>query len=106
MDLGASDRAGHRQRQALGMGQVVQKAVVSGGSDEEVAEEAAQPLGTATQRSVLRMGVIQMRQILKAAGMEKAELAKLMAELIKNDPEVRGAVMQVAYNTPGIMVGY
>lgn len=47
-----------------------------------------------------------MEQVLKAAGMEKAELAKLMAELIKNDPEVRGAVMQVAYNTPGIMVEY
>ena len=47
-----------------------------------------------------------MEQILKAAGIGKAELAKLMAELIKNDPEVRGAVMQAAYNTPGIMVEY
>ena len=80
--------------------------MVPGGSDEEVAEEAAQPLGAATQRSVPRMEVTQMEQTLKAAGMEKAELAKLMAELIKNDPEVRGAVMQVAYNTPGIMVEY
>ena len=47
-----------------------------------------------------------MEQILKAAGMERGELAKLMAELIRNDPEVRGAVMQVAYNTPGLMVEY
>ena len=47
-----------------------------------------------------------MEQIVKGAAIEKAELAKLMAELIKNDPEVRGAVMQVAYNTPGIMVEY
>jgi hypothetical protein len=85
---------------------VVQKAVVPGVSDEEVAEEAARPLGTTAQRSVFRMEVVQMEQILKAAGMEKAELAKLMAELIKTDPEVRGAVMQVAYNTPGIMVEY
>ena len=71
-----------------------------------MAEETAQPLGTTTQRFVLRMEVVQMEQILRAAGMEKAELAKLMAELIKNDPEVRGAVMQVAYNTPGVMVEY
>ena len=85
---------------------MVQKAVVPGGSDEEVAEQTAQPLGAATQRSVPRMEVTQMEQVLKAAGMEKAELAKLMAELIKNDPEVRSAVMQVAYNTPGIMVEY
>ncbi len=41
---------------------------------------------------------------MKAAGIEKAELAKMMVELIKSDPKVRGAVMQVAYNTPGIMV--
>ncbi|MDM8005426.1 MAG: hypothetical protein QUV05_04645 [Phycisphaerae bacterium] len=106
MDLGASDRAGDQQPQTLGLGQVVQKAVVSVGSDEEMAEQKAQPLGTTTRRSVLRMEVVQMEQVLKAAGMEKAELAKLMAELIKNDPEVRGAVMQVAYNTPGIMVEY
>ena len=45
-----------------------------------------------------------MEQIVKGVGIEKAELAKLMAELIRNDPEVRGAVMQAAYNTPGIMV--
>ena len=47
-----------------------------------------------------------MEQILKAAGIEKAELAKMIAELIKHDPEVRGAVMQVACDTPGIMVEY
>ena len=85
---------------------MVQKTVVPGGSDEKMAEQTAQSLGTATRRSVFRMEVVQMEQILKAAGMEKAELAKLMVELIKNDPEVRGAVMRVAYNTPGIMVEY
>ena len=85
---------------------MVQKTVVQGGSDEEVAEKTAQPVGTTTQRSVFRMEVIQMEQIVKGAAIEKAELAKLMAELIKNDPEVRGAVMQVAYNTPGIMLEY
>ena len=47
-----------------------------------------------------------MEQILKAAGIKKAELAKMIAELIKHDPDVRGAVMQIAYNTPGIMVVY
>ena len=47
-----------------------------------------------------------MEQVLKAAGIEKAELAKMIAEVIKHDPMVRGAVMQVAYNTPGIMVEY
>ena len=106
MELGTSGRAGNRQRQALGLRQVVQKTVVSGGSDEEMAEETAQPLGTTTQRSVFRMEVVQMEQVLKGAAVEKTELAKLMTDLIKNDPEVRGAVMQVAYNTPGIMVEY
>jgi hypothetical protein len=104
--LGAPDRAGDQQPQTLGLGQAVQEAVVPGGSDEAMAEKTAQPLGTTTRRSVFKMEVIQMEQILKAAGIEKAELAKLMAELIKSDPEVRGAVMQVAYNTPGIMVEY
>jgi len=47
-----------------------------------------------------------MEQILKSAGITKAELARVLAELIKHDPAVRGAVMQVAYNTPGIMVEY
>ena len=85
---------------------MVSERVVPGSSDEEMAEETAQPLGTTTRRSVFRMEVVQMEQILKAAGIEKVELAKLIAELIKNDPEVRGAVMQVAYSTPGIMVEY
>jgi hypothetical protein len=106
MCLGASDRAGDKQPQTLGLGQAVSQAVVSRGGNEEVVDEAAQPLGTTSRRSVFRMEVIQLEQILKAAGMEKTELAKLMAELIKNDPEVRSAVMQVAYNTPGIMVEY
>ena len=47
-----------------------------------------------------------MEQVLKTTGIEKAELAKILAELIKHDPEVRGAVMRVAYDTPGIMVEY
>ncbi len=36
-----------------------------------------------------------MEQVLKTTGIEKAELAKKIAELIKHDPEVRGAVMQM-----------
>ena len=83
---------------------MVSEAVVSGGSDEELVE--GQPLGTEARQCALRMEVMQMEQILKLAGMEKADLARLMAELIKKDPEVRGAVMQVAYSTPGIMVEY
>ena len=47
-----------------------------------------------------------MEQVLKTTGIEKAELAKMVAELIEHDPKVRSAVMQVAYNTPGIMVEY
>ena len=50
--------------------------------------------------------VIQMEQISKAAGIDKVELAKVIAELIRHDPEVRGAVMRVAFDTPGIVVEY
>jgi hypothetical protein len=47
-----------------------------------------------------------MEQIVKAVGIDKAELARLVVELIKHDPGVRRAVAQVAYSTPGIMVEY
>jgi|GEM_PF-6975958 len=30
----------------------------------------------------------------------------MLVELIKHDPQVRGAVMQCAYDTPGIVVEY
>jgi len=48
--------------------------------------------------------VTQMGQI--AVEMDKTELARVIAELIKNDPEVRGAVMRVAFDTPGNVVEY
>ena len=63
-------------------------------------------LDTATSWAVPSMEVKKMEQVLKTTGIEKTELAKMIAELIKHDPVVRGAVMQVAYNTPGIMVEY
>ena len=50
--------------------------------------------------------VIRMEQASKRIEIDKVALAKVLVELIKHDPEVRGAVMQVAYNTPGIMVEY
>lgn len=50
--------------------------------------------------------MMRLEQAVKVAGIEKAELAKMVADLIRHDPEVRGAVMQVAYDTPGIMVEY
>ncbi len=50
--------------------------------------------------------VMKMEQVLSIGEIEKQELAKVIVELIKHDPQVRGAVMRVAYDTPGITVEY
>jgi hypothetical protein len=47
-----------------------------------------------------------MEQVLKTREIDKQELAKMLVELIKHDPQVRSAVMQCAYDTPGVVVEY
>ena len=75
--------------------------MVQGYCQGQVVERAAGRVGCLEETQV-----IQMEQTSKGAEIDKVELAKVMAELIKQDPKVRGAVMQAAYDTPGIMVEY
>ena len=58
--------------------------MVQGWGEKEVAQEATQQPDTATHWAVPSMEVIEMEQVLKAAGIEKAELAKMIAELIRS----------------------
>jgi len=47
-----------------------------------------------------------MEQMSTISEMDKKALVSLVVELIEHDPQVRGAVMRCAYNTPGIVVEY
>ena len=49
---------------------------------------------------------MNMEQVVAISEMDKKAIVSLIVELIERDPEVRGAVMRCAYNTPGIVVEY
>ena len=80
--------------------------MVQGRREAEVVPPSTRKLGTTPHRAVPNMEVTEMEQVLKGAAIDKAELAKLIVELINNDPEVRGAIMDVAYSMPGLIVEY